>query len=113
MSKSRAIAIPMAFALATAIFFGCQQDRINNIPPSATLASSGNSQLTYTAQNDGTVWVYDVNNDRIDYSGSLLSNQSIVVDSSSRQITVDGRIVSDKAMNSGAEHRIYFQAATR
>jgi hypothetical protein len=110
MSKSRAIAIPMCWAFVAALFFGCQQDRMNNIPPSATLASSGNSQLTYTAQSDGTVWIYDVNNDRIDYSGSLRANQSIVVDSTSRQITVDGRIVSDKAMNSGAEHRIYFKA---
>jgi hypothetical protein len=112
MLKSRYLAIPTC-VLATALFFGCQTDRVNNIPPSAMLASSGNAQLTYTAQSDGTVWVYDVNNDRIDYSGPLMANQSIVVDSTTRQITVDGRIVSDKTLNSGAQHRIYFQPITR
>jgi len=102
--------MPMIWVLALAIFGGCQEDRINNIPPGATLSSSGNSQLTYTSSSDGTVWVYDVNNDRIDYSGTLLAGQSVVVNPDTRQITVDSRIVSDKAMNQGAQHRIYFLA---
>jgi len=110
MSLARSKAMPMIWVLALAIFGGCQEDRINNIPPGATLSSSGNSQLTYTSSSDGTVWVYDVNNDRIDYSGTLLAGQSVVVNPDTRQITVDSRIVSDKAMNQGAQHRIYFLA---
>ena len=109
MSLARSKAMPMIWVLALAIFGGCQEDRINNIPPGATLSSSGNSQLTYTSSSDGTVWVYDVNNDRIDYSGTLLAGQSVVVNPDTRQITVDARIVSDKAMNQGAQHRIYFE----
>ena len=68
--------------------------------------------MTYTATTDGTVWVYDVNNDRIDYSGSLMANQSLVVNPDTKQITVDARVVSDKTMSSGAQHRIYFLATT-
>jgi len=110
--KRRCPALPMIWIAALAIFGGCQEDRVNNIPAGATLSTSGNAQLTYTATMDGTVWVYDVNNDRIDYSGPLTANQSLVVNPDTKQITIDARVVSDKAMNSGAQHRIYFLGNT-
>jgi hypothetical protein len=113
MKTSRSIAISMAGFLAMAVFAGCEQDRVSNIPASATLYTSGNAQLAYTAVADGQVWVYDVNNDRIDYSGPIGANQSITVDPDSRKVTLDGRIVSDKSMSSGAQHRIYFLPNTR
>jgi len=99
-------------ALGVILLAGCEADRVNNIPAGAMLSASGNAQLSYTAPSDGTIWVYDVNNDRIDYSGAVLANQSVVLDPTSRQITVDGRIVNDKGLDGGAQHRIYFQAAT-
>src|SRR5277367_3816263 len=100
--KGFRFAIPAAFALSTMMLTACEQDRVNNIPGGATLMSSGNSSLTYTAQTDGTVWVYDVNDDRIDYSGPIMANQSIVVNSTNNQILLDGRIVSDKTLNQSA-----------
>jgi len=109
---NRSVVIPVMWIAALSIFGGCQEDRVNNIPAGATLSSSGNAQITYTATMDGTVWVYDVNNDRIDYSGPLLSNQSLVVNPDTKQITIDSRVVSDKAMNAGAQHRVYFLANT-
>jgi hypothetical protein len=112
MRKTRSTATLTIWILALAIFGGCQEDRVNNIPAGATLSTSGNAQLTYTATADGTVWVYDVSNDRIDYSGTLMANQSLVVNPDTKQITVDARVVSDKTMNSGAQHRIYFLATT-
>jgi hypothetical protein len=112
MTKCFSKAILPICILAMAIFTGCQEDRVNNIPAGATLSASGNNQLTYTASMDGTVWVYDVSNDRIDYSGALLANQSIAVNPDTRQITLDARVVSDKTMVQGAQHRIYFLANT-
>jgi hypothetical protein len=112
MNCTRSILFSSMWFLALAVIAGCEQDRVNNIPPGANLTASGSAMVTYTAQQDGTVWVYDVNNDRIDYSGPLTANQSLVVNSDTRQITVDARVVSDKALNSGAQHRIYFLATT-
>jgi hypothetical protein len=108
MEKSR-LTIPMV-ALGVILLVGCESDRVSNIPTGAMMSASGNAQISYTAPSDGMIWVYDVNNDRIDYSGMVLSNQSIVVDPVSRQITVDGRLVNEKALDGGAQHRIYFQA---
>jgi hypothetical protein len=110
MIRTHSIALPVIWLLALAIFSGCQDDRINNIPSNATVAASGDSHLTYTPTTDGTVWVYDVNNDRIDYSGSLMANQSLVINPDTKQILIDARVVSDKTMSAGDQHRIYFIA---
>ena len=111
MMRTRSIALPIIWLLALAIFSGCQEDRINNIPSNATVAASGDSHLTYAPTVDGTVWVYDVNNDRIDYSGPLMANQSLVINPDTKQILVDARVVSDKTLSSGDQHRIYFLAS--
>ena len=115
MAKTRsiAIAVPLIWAVGMLVAAGCESDRMSNIPPSATVSSSGNMQLTFTAPQPGTVWVYDVNNDRIVYSGSVAPNQSVVVDPTTNQITVDGRVVFDKGLNSGDQHRIYFEATAQ
>jgi hypothetical protein len=98
------------WALALAIFSGCATDPLSNIPSNATIASSGNDHLSYTAPSYGRIWVYDVTNDRIDYAGPLRANEAIIVDPSSNSVTIDGRIVSD-TLAQGAKHRIYFVPA--
>jgi hypothetical protein len=111
--KAFRFAVPAAFVLSGLLLVACEQDRINNIPTTATLATSGNQNLSYTAPFDGTVWVYDVPDDRLDYSGPLMANQAIVVNPQTNQIIVDGRVVSDKKLNQMAEHRIYYQQGTQ
>jgi hypothetical protein len=105
------IAVPFLWAIGLLVLAGCEGDRLANIPPSATLSASGNAQLTYTAPTVGTFWVYDVNSDRIVYTGSLGANQSVSVDPVGNQIMVEGRVVFDKGMNNGDQQRIYFEAS--
>jgi hypothetical protein len=109
-THSAALAVPILCALGMFVMVGCESDRMTNIPPSATVSASGNMQLTYTAPQTGTIWVYDVNSDRIIYSGPIGANQSVVVDPSANQITLDGRVVFDKGLNGGDQNRIYFEA---
>ena len=112
-TRSAAIAVPLLLALGMLVLAGCESDRMANIPPGAAVMASGNSQVTYTATQPGTFWVYDVNNDRIVYSGSLAGNQNVLVDPSANQITVDGRVVFDKGLNGGDQLRIYFQGVSQ
>jgi hypothetical protein len=56
------------------------------------------------------IWVYDVTNDRIDYSGPLPMNQLVTVDPGTNSITINGHIVSD-TLQPGTQHRIYFVPA--
>jgi hypothetical protein len=110
MNRTRISALSMAFAMGLAIFSGCESDRMSNIPANATIASSGDDRLSYTAATDGTIWVYDVDADQIDYSGPIAVNESVTVDPHINSIKINDRVVSDK-LNKGAKHRIYFVPA--
>jgi hypothetical protein len=110
MIQTRSFFWPVTSVLALAIFAGCAADPLSSIPSNATIASSGNDQLTYTASTYGRIWVYDVSNNRIDYSGPLRANEGVTVDPKTNTVTINGRIVSDTLVQ-GAQHRVYFVAA--
>jgi hypothetical protein len=107
MIHKRSFSWPITSALALAIFTGCATDPLNSIPSNATIASSGNDQLTYTAPTYGRIWVFDVTNDRIDYSGPLRANEGVTVDPKNNSVTINGRVVVDTLVQ-GAQHRVYF-----
>jgi hypothetical protein len=110
MIHTRSISWSITAALALAMFTSCASDPMSNIPSNATIASSGNDHLTYTAASYGRIWVYDVTNDRIDYSGPLRANEAVTVDPKTNTVTINGRVVSDTLVQ-GAQHRIYFVSA--
>jgi hypothetical protein len=110
MIRIHSLSFPILATLVLGIFSGCASDPLSNIPSNATIASSGNDHLSYTASSYGRIWVYDVTNDRIDYSGPLETNEAIAVDPTSNSVTINGRIVSD-TLAQGAQHRIYFVPA--
>lgn len=110
MTYTRSFSWPIACAIGPAIISGCATDPMNNIPSNATIASSGNDHLTYTAPTYGRIWVYDVTNDRIDYSGPLQANEAVSVDPKTNTVTINGRVVSDTLVQ-GAQHRVYFVAS--
>jgi hypothetical protein len=109
MIRTRFFAFPLVGALALVILSGCATDAFSNIPGNATIASSGDDHLSFTAQTSGTVWVFDVNNDRIDYSGPVAANDSVTVDPGSNSIKVNGQVVTDK-LDKNSKHRIYYVA---
>jgi hypothetical protein len=110
MIRTRFYSLPVTWSLALAILGGCASDPLSNVPSNATIASSGNDHLSYTAPSFGRIWVYDVTNDRIDYSGPLSMNEAVAVDPNTNTVTINGRIVSD-TLKQGAQHRIYFVPA--
>ena len=110
MIHTRLFSLSVMSALALAIFSGCATDAFSNIPANATVASSGNDHLSYTAPSFGRIWVYDATNDRIDYSGPIAMNEAVKVDPNSNSITINGRVVAD-TLTPGVHHRIYFVPA--
>jgi hypothetical protein len=110
MVRTRSFALPVVWSLALAILGGCAADPLSNVPANATIASSGNDHLSYSAPSDGRIWVYDVTNDRIDYSGPLSMNEAVAVDPKSNTVTINGRVVSD-TLKQDAQHRVYFVPA--
>jgi len=107
MIRTRSLVLPIMWTLTLVISSGCATDPLSNIPSNATIASSGNDHLSYTAPSYGRIWVYDVTNDHIDYSGPLRTNEAITVDPRTNSVTINGSIVTDILVQ-GAQHRIYF-----
>jgi hypothetical protein len=110
MFRTRFFAAPFFSALAVVILSGCATDRWSNIPANATVASSGNDHLSYTAPSYGRIWVYDATSDRLDYSGPVSINDTVTVDPATNVVAINSHTVADK-LNQGDQHRIYFVAA--
>jgi hypothetical protein len=111
--KGVRFAIPVAFAGAM-LLAACQDDPTDrNIPTAAGLVTSGNSNLAYTTQYDGMVWVYEAKDNHLVYSGPVLTNQSVIVNTDSNEILINGRVVAEKILDKSSQHRIYFQQGTR
>ena len=109
MIRTRSIALPALWALSLIFLGGCAMDQMSNIPANATMASSGDDRLAFTAPSDGTVWIYDVSRDRIVYSGQVWMNQTVSVNPDNSTINIGGRVVMD-TLPPNAHRRIYFAA---
>jgi hypothetical protein len=88
---------------------GCTHDRPDSVGANATLAASGNHVLTYMAPQSGVVTVQDARSDDVVYSGRINKGESVVVDTEHDDITIGGRIVTQKHLDSLHEHRVFFE----
>jgi hypothetical protein len=87
----------------------CSHDGPDSLASNAVLAAAGGRMLTYTPPLDGTVTVYDQQNNEVIYSGKASKGDRIVADVEHDRITLNGRTVCDHHLNSSHEHRIYFE----
>ncbi|MDP9172754.1 MAG: hypothetical protein M3O30_02670 [Planctomycetota bacterium] len=110
MSSIRFLAFPLACGLALVVLAGCMTDRRSEVPANATLFTSGDGQLSFTPQTDGTIWILSSADNSIVYSGAVPASHAVVVDPAAHLITVNGRIVTDKGVASGVMHKLYFLA---
>ncbi|MBV8780355.1 MAG: hypothetical protein JO353_03060 [Phycisphaerae bacterium] len=87
---------------------GCENQHPLNIPATAMIATSGNGTVTSTALHDGSVYVYDVNADRLDYSGPVVRGDTVTVNTDNNEILINSQVKATKMLNTGNKHRIYF-----
>ena len=106
----------LATVLATtllALGAGCAKDKHEAIPSDALLGSEGERRLTYTTNGPGTIFVQDVTDNSLVYSGEVSGPRQVTVDPEENQITVDGTLVQDKKLTKGHTHRIMFEPTLR
>lgn len=90
------------------VIAGCANERHDEIPPSALMASEGDGQLAYTAPHNGDIYVYDTETDRMVYSGKIEKGDTLTVDPEKDRISIDGQTKLENAVNRGNKHRIFF-----
>ncbi len=70
--------------------------------------SSRGENMSYTADRDGRVYVYDRDKGSVVYSGSINRDERITVRPDRNRIDIEGKSVSDKDLTSDHEFEIYF-----
>ena len=83
---------------------------ISDVPVDAVAveAGEGTVPLTYTAERDGTVYVYDVDDDRVVFVGRVMADERFRLLPQDNQATLDGRPVFRAALNPRHRYRLYF-----
>jgi hypothetical protein len=102
--------------LAGAILFGvagCAHDHSKDIPADAVMMSEGTGAVASRSSNDGTVYVYDASDDRIIYQGAVEKNQLVSLDPDKNRLVIDGKTVTEKGINGGHRHKIFFDRSPR
>ncbi|HZL34637.1 MAG TPA: hypothetical protein VFC78_04950 [Tepidisphaeraceae bacterium] len=107
MNALRNIARATFASLALSIgVIGCASDN-KDIPSDAHMVTSGRA-VTWTAPQSGTAYVYDHGSNRLLWSGRLMRDQMINVDTDKNQISANGTVVSSHTLNPGATNDVYF-----
>ncbi len=97
---------------ASVLTGGCQYERSTAIPPSASIAAEGNGLLTYRAGSNGTVYLFNRNANKVEFTGQIQKGQAIVVDSTKNQVLLDDKIVTENTLRRGDTYRIFFAPET-
>src|SRR5437773_8511389 len=112
MTAIRRIALP-AWAYVVAILLGgCMADRSPQISANAQLAAEGTKKVSYRSPDDGKVYVFDQNDNRVVYFGDVAKDQLVTVDPDANRVTVGDKVVAEKSLHNGNSHRIFFDDST-
>lgn len=93
------------------LFAGCAADRHAEIPSDAPMVAQGTQKLTYTAPQDGMVWVYNKFNGNMEWAGGVRAGDVVLVDPDKDKIFLNNHTVNDKPLTND-EKRIFFKPDT-
>ena len=88
---------------------GCATERPEAMSPNAVLETSGDKNLTWTAQGAGNLTVYDQNTEKIVYGTTITPAQNVAVDVDMNRVTLDSKVVSENTLHRGDQYRIFFE----
>ncbi len=101
------IAAPLVLGLGLSLGLAGCADHDRAIPNDAVILREGRNALSATANQPGTVYVYDNSTNKLLYSGPVAKNDVVRVDPSADRITVNGNTVSQQSLDDAHHYRIY------
>lgn len=121
MQPMRRLSGLTASFLGAALFLGCQSSNRSGegtgilragLPPGAEVMTEGTTQVTFTPEEDGRVYLYDVKEDRVVGRYFMRRGQRLAMDALSGRATIDGNEVRVAPTNKESSYQIYFERAT-
>ena len=87
---------------------------IDEIPTTAARVDEGNGpRLTYRPARDGTLYIYDADDERVVYSGAVRADDRFAMDPADDRATINGRTVLGADLNPKHRYRLYFDRGRR
>lgn len=110
MSRIRPLLVNVvAMGVLGVALCACRMEGGMSIPSSARMMAEGNRDLSFTAQDPGTVYVYDATDDRILYTGRVESGDKVSLSPADNRLRVGGRTALESGLNQNHQVRIYFE----
>lgn len=100
----------LSTALAGTLFLSlaaCQTQ--NRVPGRAQVAAQGIGDIAYTTQTPAHVYIHNETWNRLEYAGETGPNQTIKINTFRDQISVGGRVVTEKPLGGLDTYRIYIE----
>ncbi|MDQ3439886.1 MAG: hypothetical protein M3478_06000 [Planctomycetota bacterium] len=117
----RLIGMTLACVLGSALSIGCQSSGQRDgegtgilragLPPGATVVAEGSTQLTYTPEEPGQVYLYNMTQDRVLGRFHLRRGQRFAMDGVSGRATIDGNEVRIAETKKNGSYQVYFLPA--
>ena len=80
----------------------------NKVPRDARVVDSGSGSLSYTARDDGSVYLYDEDARTVVWDARLRRDDRVSIDADGNRIEVNGRSSSNIDLASDHNFRLYF-----
>jgi len=105
-------------ALSTVSMTGCaisdsnsrrDEGRELSVPKKSQVVASGNGDLSYKAGRDGTVYVYDEDDDTTLFRQRIREGQRFTLSPQQNLATLDGKKVYNDDLKKKHQHRLYFE----
>jgi len=118
-SLSRLAVSVTVLVVGAALMVGCQSGGRSDegsgilragLPPAATVVAEGSTQLTYTPEEPGQVYLYDATQDRVIGRFHLRRGQRFAMDGVAGRATIDGNEVRIGETKKNGNYQVYFLA---
>src|SRR4051812_36889857 len=116
MGRRKSFAYVALLAVTSFCFAGCTVSKDDKkvttlgVPEGSVQVDDGKGRLEYTAKHSGTVYVYDVTQDRLVYQTQVRDGDRVSVDPAANRLEVNGRQDVNRDLRRDDRHRIYFHS---
>jgi hypothetical protein len=102
------IVVLMTFNLGGGCASNKSEEHPNRIPQMADVVVEGNDKIKWTADMDGTIFVYDRDKSTVRYTGPVRRGEEIIVQPDRDKVYVGDHVVYNENLEKHSWHRIYF-----
>lgn len=105
-------------ALAAVAITGCRitesdsrrdEGRELSVPKKSQIVAEGNGDLSYKTSRDGTIYVYDEDDDVTLFRQRIREGQRFTLSPEQNLATLDGKKVYNEDLKKKHQHRLYFE----